>query len=723
MKEKANDRLAHASVTPDVGALLEECLRAQNNQLCNFNAIKVNEAERYQLRDGKDGSGQLWQKNLADRAKIVRPYDGCPDPDVPLTDEICENEVDLDLTAHAMAQFGAMTVHLGQLSAAQVAELVAMARWVRQAITEDLDDAEELLAQMKATNGVAVLNPGWLEKYELVERTLDLESFVVQTAEAFGPEAARALQTAILDPSLEAVATSAIEEMFAWLPAQRARKIVRDLRTQGQAVFLDKMLAEKRPTVRTLIPGYNYFVSGSAGDIKKARLHLVIERMQQAELEAVAADRGWNKEFVAAAIGTAGQYSSLAEDMRQKKVTAEIETEDLSIEIWTTSVLQYDPELGAAGIYCTVFSPHVQPAAADPTTAQHFAEHYLCDYAHRCPPFVLARREVTGPGMFDSRGVPDITVGNAQAIRQLQKANLARAHLEVNPPRAFIGYGGTKVQDWNTPGASIPMSAGITDVKDLGPSRGNPAVAEANMERLARDTHRLFAFPDAEVHPARWQPRSLRKSRRALAPWRQCYTQLVVLCYQNLEEWELAQILGRPPLLKLEDVLHHRITLAFEPRALDNDWRKDTLETFVQLLQMDRGGLMDTGKLLRIIGSMTDPVLMDEIVQNPAGAQAALFDKVANTVMQIMAGNPPPLVEMDPTAEMQLRMAMQVIGQNPRYQEILRADAEVAENFKTYIKNLQHSNQETQISPVQGRLGVANEPQRPVASGAPQLGG
>lgn len=716
MKSGIVDRLAYASETPDIGALIEEGEKAQQNHLCDLHRIQRAESERYQFRDGKDGSGQLWQKNVNDRSRIVKPWDGCPDPDAALTDEMCENEVDLDLIAMAMGQLGASTSHTTALTAAQSGELLAVARYVQRAIEDDMADDEELLAQMKANLGAAVLNPGWRERWELVEREVDMESFIGQVAQTAGPEAARALQGAVLDPTLEAQAVAALQQLFAYVPAGKVRKIVRDLRESGHATFLDKQQSEKRPTIRTLIPGYNYFVSGGAGSIAKARLHLVVERVYLADLEAMAADNGWNREFVQRVTGTSGLYSAQGEAMRSKYESGELKQEDLSLELWTTSVLQFDEDTGAAGIYCTTFSPHVKPQGE--TTEADYAHHYLLDFAHRDPPFILARREVTGPGMFDSRSVPDITTSNSQVIRNLQKAGLARAHLEVDPPRAFLGFGGSQIADWNKPGAKVSSIMPGADVKELGPQRGNPQVGEMAINRVEAQTHRLFAFPDAEVHPARWQPRALRKSKRALQPYRQALTQMVVLCYQNFDEYELAEIIGHWPQLKLEDVLQHRITLTFDPRGLDNDWRKETLATLVQLLSIDKGGLMDTGLMIQLIGSYTDPTLMQAIVKDPEGAQAALYRKVMNDIGDIMSGNPPPLVEMDASAGMQLKMAMQIIGQNERWQQQLQQDQVAAENLKTYVKNLQHSEQETTLSPQQGRLGVAQMPQRPVQRGA-----
>lgn len=715
------DPLAHASAVPDISALLNECETAQTDGNANLDRLNIAEMERYQIRDGKDGSGQLFQKNVKDRTKLVRPWDGCPDPDAMLTDEIMENEVDLDLMARAMAVPGATSSHLSNITAAQMAELTAVFRYVQRVTEDDLDEGEELLAQIKALAGTAVLHPSWKRTYELIERTIQLKPFALQVLQVAGEEAAIGLYTAILDPMLEAEAVAMIQQMFAYLPKGRAKKIVRDLREEGSATFLDRQAGEDRPTVETLIPGYNYFVNGASGSVKSARLHLKVKRYYQADLEATAADNEWNKAFVERAIGTAGQFSKYGEEMRQKNLMAGQDPRDLGIEIWETSVLQFDEETGAAGMYCTVFSPFLAPGANEEVTEENYAEHYLLKNGHRSPPFILARREVNGPGMFDSRGVADITQSNNNVIRNLQKAGVARAHLEVDPPRGFVGAGWTKTSSL-APGSRLDNLMPGATVVDLSPTRGNPAVGEASIERVERSTHRLFAFPDNEVHPARWQPRAMRKTKRTLGPWRQAYTQMVILCYENYSPDQLAEIIGHWPQLTVEDVLKYRVTLTFDSRALDNDWRKDTLGTMMQLLQIDKGGLMDTGLMIQLIGNLTDPTMMQNIVRDPAGASAVLYRKVQQDVNDIMLGNPPPLVEMDASAGMQLKMAQQVIGQNEKYQQMIQRDAEVRENLMTYLKNLQHSVQETQLSPTQGTLGVAQMPQRPVQKGLPAAG-
>lgn len=718
------DPLAYASETPDIGALIQEFEYAQNTGPCRPEAIATAEDVRYNRWEGKSNppDGLRRQKN-APNGVIVRPYDGRPDSDVQLTDEIIEYTVDLMVAAHQRAQLGATTTHVTQLTAAQSAELTAVARWVQQVIADDIEDDEELLAQMTATIGWAVLHPGWKERWELVERELDLEAFIVQIAQGFGPEAARQLYTAILDPNLETIAVQIVQQLFAYVPAPRVKTIVRELREEGRTNFLDKQLAEKRPCIRTLIPGYNYFVSGTAGKLEKARGHLVIERFYCADLEATAAANGWNPEFVEAVKSTAGKFSTYGEAMRDKS-TVWNDGDDHSIEIWTTHVQQFDEEIGAAGIYCTTFSPHLKPGGNHPggrafgdTPKSWYAKHYLLGYSHGKAPFIESRLEVVGPALDDTRGVPEITRSNQKVIKDLQDAGIARTHLEVNPPRAFIGFGGTKTDDWNRPGASIPSMMPGADVRDLGPVKGSPREAEMAINRIENTTYRQFALPDAEVHPARWQPRQMRRARRALSPWQEAYWQLTVLCYQELDPAELTAIIGREPQLTVQDLLRHRITLTFDARTLDNDWTSLVLDYTIKLLGIDSGGLMDRGVIIDIALRNLDPTFVNLVMRSPAGAQAKLYDQVEQDVTSIILGNPPPMREMDASAGMQLQMAFAVLGKNDKYKQVAQRDPEVAKNLETYMKNLEHSAQQTQLSPVQGRLGVAAMPERPVQKG------
>jgi hypothetical protein len=176
-------------------------------------------------------------------------------------------------------------------------------------------------------------------------------------------------------------------------------------------------------------------------------------------------------------------------------------------------------------------------------------------------------------------------------------------------------------------------------------------------------------------------------------------------------------------------LLKHQINLAFNSRTLDMDWIKEVGNQIVQLMQFDRGGTIDTNKLVQLWLSWIDPTLAQEITTDKQGAANAIFQRVQADIMAIMDGNKPQLVENDPTAQMKLQFAQQIVSQNPKYAMNLmetfpngvknpQFNPMLAENFQTYIANLQHNVQEMVTSKIQGRLGVSDVGNAPVQQGA-----
>lgn len=720
MNDLTHDPLAHVTEQPDISALIDEFQDAQNEGPWSAGKIARAEDIRYNRWPGKSNppDGCKWKGNNA--GVNVQPYDGRPDLDVNLTDELCSAIVDIDVMAWSQANIGTTTTHTTQATAAQSAELSAIGRWIKKVTQPDARRGVELLSQMKTMLGWCVVNTGWMERWGLVERELDLQEMIQNSAQLPPGHPLRQFPMLILDPDFEQQAVEMAQMVFPVLKKSEARRVVRELRDEQQTKFLDKIPEQKRPCFKILIPGYNLFVSGGAEEIQDARGFLVVERFYQAQLEGIAADNNWNEDFTEAVIGTMGQFSTYGERLTLRAMNNRDDVRDRGIEIWTTYVRQMDEDTGATGIYCTTFSPHLRPTnQKSPET--FYARHYLLEYAHGQYPFAQVELEVNGPALDDSRGVPEMLASDQEAIKKHQDALAIRAQWEIAPAQIFVGAGWSKTQEKVIPGSRVTAPPGAS-ITSFGVDKGSAEIGERFIERIENGTRRRFALPNNTdgSHPSAWQMRQIRSTKRWLSCWEDVYSQMAVLTYQYLNPEELMQVIGRWPQLVAEDLLNHRITLTYEPRALDQDWVKTVLEFIQQLMMFDKGGLIDTGPLVRIGLSYIDPTIIQEVLRDEKGASQAMYKQVENDISSLILGNPPKMVEMDATAGMQLQMAMAVIGKNPRYQEILMKDPQIQENFQTYAKNLEHSNQQTSISPIQGRLGVQAMPQTPTRSGSMQ---
>lgn len=728
------DPLALASATPNVTALIEEFTTALEHGPASQGALSEAEAVLYQWRAGKSNppDGRLHQRNQSSGV-TVRPYDHLPDTDCNLAQELCQFETDVDLFAFEKAQEGAESTHLTAFTAAQAAEARAMLKWIRKCTAADMEDGAELLSWIKNAAGWSCLCSGWREKWGLIERRITMDEVFQAANQAFQAQQQTQQITAgddptavliqlpqlIADPSTEDTATEMIAGFLPHLKRTKARQIVRDLRTEGEALFLDRQLEYKGPCLKVRIPGVDIFVSGGDSTGQNARGWLEIDFLYEADLRARQLDSEWNEEFIDAVIHTAGQVSSAGRETIAALTDQDAETR--RIEIWTTKVRQFDEDLQTTGIYCTVFSPHLKP---DGTTAASprafYATHYLQKAAHGQYPIDVCRREVNGPKLEDTRGVPEMVRADSNQILLHQNALAVRAEWETNPAQIQIGSSWSKIAEPVRPGSVVTAPPG-GDLKSFAPDRGNPAVGAAFIDRIEKNSRRRFAVPNNGQegdHPSLWQLRQSRQSTRFLNAPRRAYWKLLVMCYEEMSPEEIAQIIGRAPLLTVAELLRCQVTLKFEVRALDSDWVKTVLEFISQIMLWDKGGLIDTAPLMRIGLSYVDSTIMDEVLRNPAGASAELYRKTEQDVTSIVLGNPPPIVEMDATAGMQLENVIAVLKHNPKYAEVIQQDPQVQENLKTYVKNLQHSHQETQLSPTQGRLGVSAMPQRPVQQGA-----
>jgi hypothetical protein len=146
--------------------------------------------------------------------------------------------------------------------------------------------------------------------------------------------------------------------------------------------------------------------------------------------------------------------------------------------------------------------------------------------------------------------------------------------------------------------------------------------------------------------------------------------------------------------------------LQLDIREMDPEFAMKQLEAIQKyVLPADSAGVVDRSKLVAAALAAIHPGLARQLVQSKAGATQKLFEQVSADFASMALGNPPRLVEKDPTAQIQLQFAQQIMQANQKYQQALREDATFKKFVETWIQNRQQSVAQERNKTV-GRLGV-----------------
>ena len=754
-KKTILDPMAVAKATPDIAALQTEFALAMEWGPSQQELYGLAMATRLNRWEGQTTDGLKWQK-FQPRGTVVRPYDGRPDTRQPFTDNIINALVDIDMVALHGAQMKPSPTHANKLTADESAEIRAVGRWMTEGpLLRDMVDGAEYLSQMKNTMGWCVLHPCWQTRHGLTRKTMTMEQLeqlaataaqrdpggllarlpeIIRNEGAPGGEATdtngeqatgdETSTTAAEMPQQDNADTDwtgkSAEELlrlaYPYLKAKTAARIARELREDGETEFLYREVIENRPRIKVLVPGIDVFLPEEVQDERDARAWFTREYYSEAQLRAMVVNEDWNADWVEAACQTAGEVSfgdeNVSEQMRDKNARR--------IEVITSYVTQGDED-GVSGIYCTVYSAFVN---------DKYGAYFMMDYAHGQYPFVLARTEIIGPRPDSSRGVPAVMRTQQWELKRQRDNTHILSELQTNPPRVRIGLGWSKAQEQFAPGSDITNAIQGSDLKYLAPPGSNGQLALALCELIRAEGEDHFGLPrnKTESHPARWQARQARTTKRWLLTWNIAYWQLLVLVYDTYTREELTDIIGRPPQLTTEKLLQQQVNLVFDARSMDPEWVEMLLDAIAKIRGWNTGGTMDDNKLVNFALSYMDPTLGDTITSDQAGAANAVYKDVEHQLMSVMQGNPPQLAENDPTAGMKLKFAQQIIGQNPEYQMTVfpklannapnpHFNEQKAKNLKTLMDNWQHNVQETQTSKMQGRLGVQAVNNAPVQRG------
>jgi len=644
---------------------------------------------RFSRWNGQTDDGRKHQYKQS--KKKVFPWDGAADVRVRLADTIISENSDIMTTAFQRGTLRASPTESGDGS--QSALVTTLLKYYKEnKLMNEMRQEAHLLANYGQQYGIGVLQVGWEKEETKAKKPVTMEDVVAFSQEADPQSAEANLPQMIMDPEQE---DAAVEVVAALMDVRRntAKRGIKELRETGTTEIPVAEVTKNTPQISALRLDDDFFVPPETIDLQDARFCFRRVWMTEVQLRQADFDEKWAERVVATksqpGMVYSDTYTQFTNDTGQQEGLYEI-------------VYAYYRELdedGMPGIHCCVFTPSITDATG---------KKEMLDYMAGVYPFVAYRRESVTRKFIDSRGVSEICMTWQDEIKTQRDMLSDRASLIINPPIVHAARSGSNYEF--KPGTAIAeMRQG--EVRYLDPPRSNPMESLSIIEYVERQAAEYFGRSTEKGDPTTAALRRQAMVDTYMSCWSEAFTMIFKLIQEFVSDEELARIAGKEvalPKSSAEIQGNFDFRTVFDVREMDQDYMSSKLQAMSQfVLPEDTAGVIDRAAYTKFKATLIDPVLADMVVQDKTGATQQSFDKVNSDIGFMALGNEPQYVENDPTAEMKMKFMEQILGNNPKYQEMLQegGDERFSELVQNYGKNLQHSVTQRQNAEV-GRVGV-----------------
>lgn len=680
----------------------------------NTDILTDNHAVRYCVWENQSDDGKKHDRE----DNPAMPWDGASDHRYRLADSIIAKRVAMMVRA-----FWQNTVRAEGVGASDVPEAGAqtkMVQWLlRTKLRRQLQSQVELSANWMDEIGWVGLHITWRREVSLMPYELTME--MIMNGAAQMPEQFGALPELIYDESREAEAMLALQAQFSQFAQEQAQEIrpdevpqieaselramVRELRSGGSTIVPLPRLTRNEPEIEALKPYSEIFVPRDARDVQQCTV-FVREMLTESEVRLRARDEKWNKNFLDEVIKTKGQRSAWDNhgDYYIGGLDVNLDADqDEFIEIVTAYTRRFDKR-GVMGVYFTIFS---QLLAADHTTdrQQLYAVHDLLDYRHGRIPVVVGCREHIAKSFTRSRGIPQMVKFDQRVGKVAHDAVIDHDTISVLPP--VLTY-----EDSNRivfgPARKIKVTSQQRKPEFMDIPRVPGSVLElwTITRDAAKDQHGLITptgDPDELV-----AIRGLFISN-FLAMWQQAFTQVYLLCkqYFSPEKYEkITEVPANSDYSMIDAMDEQDVFMEFDPVSMNSEGMTAKIKAIYEIAQRDTSGEIDPSLLTRLALAKVDPSIAQAISTDRATATQRMTREVRDELNSMVMGHPFMPVEMDPSAGMKLQIAQGLIDQNEKLAQAIKQDPQVNEMVSQYLKNLEHSYNQTTVNKERGRKGI-----------------
>jgi len=242
----------------------------------------------------------------------------------------------------------------------------------------------------------------------------------------------------------------------------------------------------------------------------------------------------------------------------------------------------------------------------------------------------------------------------------------------------------------------------------LASQSGTPQTAFALMEMIELKIAKMFGLYHEKVLPAQTQMTQQYFVNNFFLAWSQVYRQIFSLCMQYMLPEEIERVCGIPLQVSTTDNNQmFDFCVKFDVRELDTDYVLEKLKSINQfVLPMDTGGNIDRNKLIRKLVEAIAPETAQDILIDQQTATQKQYKDVQNDLALMMLGLEAQYTENDPQAGAKMQALNDILGKNPKAQQMSKSDGMFQKLLENYAKNLQMSISQQQNAQI-GRTGVS----------------
>lgn len=544
----------------------------------------------------------------------VEPFDGASDQRVRWADQMANEDVVLLMTALMGAQIQCVPRGQGEMDGARrnglllryLIDELGAAWWMQNA---------RLASYMVADDpALAAMRVEWRTERRMEYKTLtakQMAEMYVQNEVARLAQAGLSMETAqgqlagvqeqflftLLDPKADK--DELVEVLRGYFPGirkERAKKVLKELRTKGVAEFPVEIAPLEGVRVRALQWGVDFVFDSHTTDWEDCQAWFEPIWMTAPELRTAVAEDGWNKEFVDEVLKHEAEAAFLPYAVGQEISTNQVLVKDASrykgmyqvlwCHYWATNEdgirARYEAVIHLA-VDTTAFGCRMQRNAHGKWEAHLFV------------------REVMDRFLVSSRGIPGLIAPMQGPAKVLMDAATNNGIMGAEPPVLSFGYA-NKGNVAMKPFGHIPLRVG-NDMKWMQP----PAFPANTTQMLDRIRQERDSYLARGGDPLVMPPEIVKMTRQWKVFWylenvREVLRMMLLDARQFASDGFLQRVTddsGMSAVRSRADLEgEYDVEVTFNPSNLDDERVTRVMETLAQILPtMDRNQTIDTAPI------------------------------------------------------------------------------------------------------------------------------